>query len=138
MDATTADPVENQAGQIVDLMLSVLSDGLDHPELWDIIPDFVESHPSLVAVLNQRYARSWSVAENQSLKQTIKELQSIQTTVVDMEDKLKDLQSKLRGETTAKQELSDKFDEVSSAEDVREVKSMCLHHSLRHEGDYHF
>lgn len=60
--------------------------------------------------------------ENQSLKQTIKELQSIQTTVVEMEDKLRDLQSKLRGEEVAKLDLSGKFDEVSSA-DVREVKS---------------
>lgn len=31
--------------------MSVLSDGLDHPELWLLIPDFVASHPALVPAL---------------------------------------------------------------------------------------
>lgn len=69
--------------------------------------------------------------ENKSLKQTISELQSIQTTVVDMEQKLRDLQSKLRGEEATKQDLSQQLAEVrmmssdsAAHADVREVKSM--------------
>lgn len=69
--------------------------------------------------------------ENKSLKQTVSELQSIQTTVVDMEQKLRDLQSKLRGEEATKHDLSQQLAEVrmmsstSAADvDVREVKSM--------------
>lgn len=40
------------ARHIVDLMLSVMSDGLDHPELWQLIPGFVESNPTLVPALH--------------------------------------------------------------------------------------
>lgn len=39
---------------IVDLMLTVLSDGLDHPELWEAVPGFVDALPDLVDVLEQR------------------------------------------------------------------------------------
>lgn len=100
------------------------SRALDQEKRWNEQLQSERDHHHRVSQENETL-----LAENQSLKQTIKELQSIQTTVVDMEDKLKDLQSKLRGEETAKQDLSSKFDEVSSA-DVREVKSMCPPHSL--------
>lgn len=50
--------------------------------------------------------------ERKTLEATIKELQSLQETFVDMEDKLKDLQCKLKGEDAAKKELSVKYDEV--------------------------
>src|SRR4051812_22852804 len=42
------------AGEIIDLMQSVLSDGLDHPELWSIIPSLVETHPDLFGQLQDR------------------------------------------------------------------------------------
>lgn len=54
--------------QIVDLMLSVLSDGLDHPELWKIVPDFVVGQPMLVTVLQQRLERVWERDANISLQ----------------------------------------------------------------------
>jgi hypothetical protein len=41
---------------VVDLMLSVLSDGLDHPELWAIIPNLMASDPELVPTLQRRLA----------------------------------------------------------------------------------
>ncbi len=43
------------ADDIVDLMLSVLSDGLDHPELWDVIPGLM-TDPELVPALQRRLA----------------------------------------------------------------------------------
>jgi len=42
------------ADGIIDLMLTVMSDGLDHPELWASIPGFVEAMPELVGKLQQR------------------------------------------------------------------------------------
>ena len=59
-------------------------------------------------------ARLALTAENASLKQTIEELQSLQATVEEMEQKLKDLQSKLRGEEVAKQDASDRLVQVST------------------------
>jgi sulfatase maturation enzyme AslB (radical SAM superfamily) len=35
------------------LMLSAISDGLDHPELWARVPDFLDSYPQLSAVLGE-------------------------------------------------------------------------------------
>ncbi len=56
-----ADPQHAPAAQpssndVVDLMLSVLSDELDHPELWEIIPSLVASDPLLVPTLQRRLA----------------------------------------------------------------------------------
>ena len=45
---------ELTAESIVDLMLAVLSDGLDHPELWEAVPGFVDALPDIVGVLEQR------------------------------------------------------------------------------------
>jgi len=42
------------AEHIADLMRSVLSDGLDHPELWTIVPEFVQSYPELIPVLRHQ------------------------------------------------------------------------------------
>jgi len=54
-DATEA--LRQVADEMVDLMLTVLSDGLDHPELWAAIPDFVREQPMLVAALEHRLHR---------------------------------------------------------------------------------
>jgi len=40
--------------QVVDLMMSVLSDTFDHPELWAMVPDLLESYPDLARVLQGR------------------------------------------------------------------------------------
>ncbi|NYT42430.1 radical SAM protein [Sphingomonas sp. R-74633] len=47
-------PAAPTSGEVVDLMLSVLSDGLDHPELWEIIPSLMASDPMLVPTLQRR------------------------------------------------------------------------------------
>ncbi len=44
------------AHQAIDLMLSVLSDGLDHPELWGLIPAIVAENPLAPETLLQRLA----------------------------------------------------------------------------------
>ncbi|MBO9712401.1 radical SAM protein [Sphingomonas sp.] len=43
------------ADDVVNLMLSVMSDGLDHPELWEVIPGLARD-PALVPALQQRLA----------------------------------------------------------------------------------
>lgn len=43
-----------RSNDVVDLMLSVLSDGLDHPELWEIIPNLAQSDSMLVPTLQRR------------------------------------------------------------------------------------
>jgi hypothetical protein len=48
------DEPELSADGIADLMLTVMSDGLDHPELWEAVPGFVDALPDLVGVLQQR------------------------------------------------------------------------------------
>jgi MoaA/NifB/PqqE/SkfB family radical SAM enzyme len=48
------DEPDLSAESIVDLMLTVLSDGLDHPELWEAVPGFVDALPDLVGVIQQR------------------------------------------------------------------------------------
>ena len=42
------------AQQAADLMLSIISDGLDHPELWSLVPALVAENPLLTHVLEQR------------------------------------------------------------------------------------
>ena len=42
------------ANEIADLFLSILSDGLDHPELWRQIPAFLDQLPDLPLVLSSR------------------------------------------------------------------------------------
>lgn len=57
-DARVADLAAAEAAdQVVNLMLSVLSDRLDHPELWSIIPDFVAAHPMLLDAIEYRLAQ---------------------------------------------------------------------------------
>jgi len=46
--------VDDAADQMVDLMLSILADGLDHPELWQAIPELVVNNPLLVRRLQTR------------------------------------------------------------------------------------
>jgi len=55
-----ADVERPRAEDIADLMQSVLSDWLDHPELWAIIPEFVENYPNLVPELQRRLNREHS------------------------------------------------------------------------------
>jgi hypothetical protein len=52
---TSADeaPDEFTAADIAGLMVTVLNDGLDHPELWARIPDFIDAYPTLPAVLTR-------------------------------------------------------------------------------------
>lgn len=45
---------ELTAGEAVDILLSVLSDGLDHPEIWPIVPQFVDGVTDLVPELQRR------------------------------------------------------------------------------------
>ncbi|MBQ1499961.1 MAG: radical SAM protein [Sphingomonas sp.] len=47
---------ETAAWQAIDLMLSVLSDGLDHPELWALIPSIVAENPLVPEALLRRTA----------------------------------------------------------------------------------
>lgn len=49
-------PVDAQAAahQAVDLVLSILSDGLDHPELWALIPAIVSENPLFEGVVKER------------------------------------------------------------------------------------
>jgi hypothetical protein len=49
------------AQQAIDLMLSVLSDGLDHPELWTLMPSIVAENPLIPDTLLQRAAIEPSV-----------------------------------------------------------------------------
>ena len=63
------------------------------------------------------------VEEKKTLERTIKELQSLRETFVDMEDKLKELQSKLQGEDAAKKDIANKFDEVRLCCDTAAVAS---------------
>jgi len=51
------------ADEMVDLMLTVLSDGLDHPELWAAIPDFLREQPMLVPALEHRLHVSLGLAQ---------------------------------------------------------------------------
>jgi len=53
------------------------------------------------------------VKQKKELETTIKELQGLSQTVVEMEEKLKDLQAKLQGEEDEKRALVTKFEEVS-------------------------
>lgn len=57
--------------------------------------------------------RDTLVSQKRELESTIKDLQGLSQTVVEMEEKLKDLQSKLQGEEHEKKALVTKFDEVS-------------------------
>lgn len=42
------------ADQAVDLMLSLASDGLDHPELWALVPSLIAENPLIPAALERR------------------------------------------------------------------------------------
>ncbi|MEO0464188.1 MAG: radical SAM protein [Pseudomonadota bacterium] len=42
--------------QLTDMLMSILSDGLDHPEVWDEIPAFLEVFPDLADIIAQRLA----------------------------------------------------------------------------------
>ena len=55
VDAATA------AQQTIDLMLSVMSDGFDHPELWGLVPALVSENPFIPNALQQRSAMESSL-----------------------------------------------------------------------------
>ncbi len=44
------------AQQAIDLMLSIMSDGIDHPELWTLVPAIIHENPLIPDTLNHRYA----------------------------------------------------------------------------------
>lgn len=52
------EPVESPitATEAIDIMLALLSDGLDHPELWAVMPQFLDGVDRLVPTLHQRLA----------------------------------------------------------------------------------
>lgn len=52
--AAENDAPELTADEIANLMLTVLSDRLDHPELWEAIPNFVDALPDLIPTLQER------------------------------------------------------------------------------------
>lgn len=52
-----------RANYATDLMLSVLSDGLDHPELWEMIPELIDGNPFQIAVLQDRMEREHAPAQ---------------------------------------------------------------------------
>lgn len=56
IDAVDVDAVPAPIGaeDVADLMLSVLSDGLDHPELWAMLPNLLAQAPDLPDVLYRR------------------------------------------------------------------------------------
>ncbi|PTS73734.1 radical SAM protein [Sphingomonas sp. HMWF008] len=66
-DAVSHEPVD-RAAHIGDLMLSVLSDGLDHPELWVLIPDFVANNPALVPHLKRTMSLAGGGQSGQSIR----------------------------------------------------------------------
>ncbi|EIZ78442.1 radical sam domain protein [Novosphingobium sp. Rr 2-17] len=55
IDAPTA------AQQAIDIMLSIMSDGLDHPELWILVPAIVAENPLIPQALHQRSTTEQSV-----------------------------------------------------------------------------
>lgn len=64
------------------------------------------------------------LSEKKSLENTLKDLQGLQSTVVEMDEKLRDLQSKLESEEMIKKELSSKYDEVRD-DPEEEVTKAC-------------
>jgi sulfatase maturation enzyme AslB (radical SAM superfamily) len=58
IDSTrTAAIADDQATEhLIDLMLNVMSDGLDHPELWILLPPLVTENPLIPAALYARLA----------------------------------------------------------------------------------
>lgn len=55
------------ADGIADLMLTVLSDGLDHPELWSAIPSFVDTVPGLTETFQHRLGLEGQSSDRTSL-----------------------------------------------------------------------
>jgi hypothetical protein len=45
---------ELSAAEAIDILLSVLSDGLDHPELWAVMPQFMDGVADLIPALQAR------------------------------------------------------------------------------------
>lgn len=45
-----------RANGMVDIMLTILADGLDHPELWPCIPEYLDANPLIADVLQERVA----------------------------------------------------------------------------------
>lgn len=58
----------DRANSAIDLMLSILSDGVDHPELWEMLPELVEGNPYLVGIAQDRLAREWRLDQQVQLK----------------------------------------------------------------------
>ena len=45
------------ANDMVAIMLDILADGLDHPELWPHVPEYLDDNPLIVEALQHRLAR---------------------------------------------------------------------------------
>ncbi|MEL6486624.1 MAG: SPASM domain-containing protein [Pseudomonadota bacterium] len=58
MNATTEidqdKPVKVSLDEVLSLLISILSDGIDHPEVWDEIPGFLEIWPDMPALIAHR------------------------------------------------------------------------------------
>lgn len=57
--------------ELLGMLMSILSDGLDHPELWDEIPSFCEVFPDFLSHINRLIAME-SNATSQALLELIK------------------------------------------------------------------
>jgi sulfatase maturation enzyme AslB (radical SAM superfamily) len=53
-DDVAVEPAALTADDVADLMLSVMSDGLDHPELWEMLPGLLAQAPELPDILRER------------------------------------------------------------------------------------
>ncbi len=50
-------PLALTLDELLDLLMSILSDGLDHPEVWDEMPDFLRLFPDMVSHIDSRVAQ---------------------------------------------------------------------------------
>jgi len=55
------------ANDIIDLMMGILADGLDHPEVWSQVGTFLDHLPDLPTALSARIDRTWDAAERTKL-----------------------------------------------------------------------
>lgn len=75
---------ELTGNEIIDLMLSVLSDGLDHPELWTELPRFAALIPDFTERLNLRLQHERGNAERVSLRVLLAVVQAADGSAQDM------------------------------------------------------
>ena len=55
------------AAEAIDIMLTLLSDGLDHPELWAVMPQFIEGVHNLLPAMQHRLALESNQSTSTSL-----------------------------------------------------------------------